>query len=292
MALRFQQKGSVLWRALIVIFLLIPVVCVTIYAREGEGGSLHELQNTVSALFSPVKFVGAAADAAADALGTDIDNIAANENTLSDLREYNAELIEQYSQMEEYRQENERLRTLLALTDASDVQGIGARVIGRSSQAWSQTITINRGEADGVDAGLTVMASSGVIGQVVGTTEHTATVRLLADPKSGAAALVQSSRAEGVVRGSLEGLLYLENIDANAVINPGDVVVTSGLGGSYVKGLVIGTVVKIDSQLGDTIRRAVIAPNDQASSLEEVFVVFSAVSEDISETDDKENEEL
>ena len=57
----------------------------------------------------------------------------------------------------------------------------------------------------------------------------------------GAAARVESSRAEGVVRGSLEGLLYLENLDADAVVNPGDVVVTSGLGGSYAPGLIIGT---------------------------------------------------
>lgn len=281
MVLNFQQKGSeFLRRVLVIALLVVSVVCVTLYAHEGEDGPLHGLQNGVSAAFTPLKFLGAATNAATDVVGEGIGNITADESTLSGLREYNAELIEQYSKMEEYRQENERLRALLDFTDASDVHGIGARVIGRSAQAWSQTITIDKGEADGVDAGLTVMAASGVIGQVVGTTGHTATVRLLVDPKSGAAALVQSSRAEGIVRGSLEGLLYLENLDVNAVVNPGDVVITSGLGGSYVKGLVIGTVVKIDLRAGDAIRRAVVAPNDQVSSLEEVFVIFSTISGD------------
>lgn len=85
------------------------------------------------------------------------------------------------------------------------------------------------------------------------TGEHTAEVRLLTDPDSGAAARVESSRAEGVVRGSLEGLLYLENLDADAVVNPGDVnLVTSGLGGSYAPGLIISTVVKVDTRQGES----------------------------------------
>ena len=71
------------------------------------------------------------------------------------------------------------------------------------------------------------------------TTGSTATVRLLTDPGSGAGAIIQSSRAEGVVRGSLDGLLYLEAVDADVVVNVDDLVVTSGLGGSYTRGLLI-----------------------------------------------------
>lgn len=280
MALNFQQRNSAfLRRVLLVAFLVASIVLVAVYAREGENGPVHAVQGAVSNAVAPLRFVGAAAGSAASAAGEGIENATADESTLSGLREYNAELIEQYAQMEEYRQESERLRQLLDLKDTAGIDGVGARVIGRSSEAWSQTVTIDKGSADGVDSGLTVMAASGVVGQVFETTEHTAKVRLLSDPKSGAAALVQSSRAEGIVRGSLEGLLYLENLDADATVNPGDVVVTSGLGGSYQKGLVIGTVVKVDSQQGGATRRAVVSPNDQASSLEEVLVVFGVGSD-------------
>ena len=76
------------------------------------------------------------------------------------------------------------------------------------------------------------------------------------------------------MRGSLEGLLYLENLDADAAVNPGDVVVTSGLGGSYAPGLIIGTVVKVDTRQGESTRRVIVSPNDTTGALEEVLVVF------------------
>ena len=129
------------------------------------------------------------------------------------------------------------------------------------------------------------MGTSGVVGQIVSTSSHTATVRLLTDPQSGAAAMVQSSRAEGILRGSLVGLLYLEDLDADAEVNVGDVVVTSGLGGSYARGLIIGTVVKVDAQQGDTSRRTVVSPNDAISTLEDVLVV-SSVGSDADDSDD------
>ena len=153
-------------------------------------------------------------------------------------------------------------------------------MVGRSSNAYSQTVTIDVGESDGVDTGLTVMGSTGVVGQVIATTGSTATVRLLTDPGSGAGAIIQSSRAEGVVRGSLDGLLYLEAVDADVVVNVDDLVVTSGLGGSYTRGLLIGRVVKVEGSPGDATRRIVVSPNGTAGALEEVFVVKSPVADD------------
>ena len=147
----------------------------------------------------------------------------------------------------------------------------------RNTDAWNQTVTIDVGTSSGVSTGLTVMGPNGVIGQVVSAQASSSTVRLLSDLRSGAAALIQSSRAEGVVnRGSLDGLLYLENIDSDVQVSVGDVVLTSGLGGSYTRGLLIGTVVKIEGAQNDASRRIVVSPNDAATSLEEVLVVTSA----------------
>ena len=221
-----------------------------------------------------MKFVGAAASAGVNDAAEGFGNLTADESTLSGLRESNAELRELLSQADEYKQEAQRLQKLLDLKDLYKIDGVGARVIGNPDQAWSQAVTIDKGTADGVETGLTVMGTSGVVGQVYSAGEHTAEVRLLTDPDSGAAARVESSRAEGVVRGSLEGLLYLENLDADAVVNPGDVVVTSGLGGSYAPGLIIGTVVKVDTRQGESTRRVIVSPNDTTGALEEVLVVF------------------
>ena len=274
MALNFQQKSSVfLRRVLLVALLVVSVALVAVYSREAQDGPLHTAQSAVSGVFAPIESVGGAVSAGAEGAAAGFGNLTADEGTLSGLRESNAELRQLLSQADEYKQEAERLQQLLNLKDTYDSDGVGARVIGKSTGAWSQTVVIDKGTADGVESGLTVMGTSGVVGQVFNASEHSAKVRLLTDPDSGAAALVQSSRLEGIVHGSLEGLLYLESVDADAAVNVGDVIVTSGLGGSYTKGLIIGTVVKVDSQ-GDASRRVVVSPNDEASALEEVLVVF------------------
>lgn len=272
-------------RVLLIGLIVTSVVMMTVYGREGETGPLHTLQSAVSGAVSPLRIVGGSIESATSTVGDTVDNITADQSTLSGLREYNEQLVQQYSQMEEYKQEAQRLQKLLDLKDTYQIEGTGARVIGRSSEAWSQTVIINKGSDDGVFTGQTVMGTSGVVGQIVSTSSHTATVRLLTDPQSGAAAMVQSSRAEGILRGSLVGLLYLEDLDADAEVNVGDVVVTSGLGGSYARGLIIGTVVKVDAQQGDTSRRAVVSPNDAISTLEDVLVV-SSVGSDADDSDD------
>ena len=272
-------------RVLLIGLIVASVVMMTVYGREGETGPLHTLQSAVSGAVSPLRIVGGSIESATSTVGDTVDNITADQSTLSGLREYNEQLVQQYSQMEEYKQEAQRLQKLLDLKDTYQIEGTGARVIGRSSEAWSQTVIINKGSDDGVSTGQTVMGTSGVVGQIVSTSSHTATVRLLTDPQSGAAAMVQSSRAEGILRGSLVGLLYLEDLDADAEVNVGDVVVTSGLGGSYARGLIIGTVVKVDAQQGDTSRRAVVSPNDAISTLEDVLVI-SSVGSDADDSDD------
>lgn len=272
-------------RVLLIGLIVASVVMMTVYGREGETGPLHTLQSAVSGAVSPLRIVGGSIESATSTVGDTVDNITADQSTLSGLREYNEQLVQQYSQMEEYKQEAQRLQKLLDLKDTYQIEGTGARVIGRSSEAWSQTVIINKGSDDGVSTGQTVMGTSGVVGQIASTSSHTATVRLLTDPQSGAAAMVQSSRAEGILRGSLVGLLYLEDLDADAEVNVGDVIVTSGLGGSYARGLIIGTVVKVDAQQGDTSRRAVVSPNDAISTLEDVLVV-SSVGSDADDGDD------
>ena len=230
----------------------------------------------MSSIAAPLKFVGASASSGVSDAQDALTDASADDATLTQLREQNAELRELVAQTEEYRQEVERLEGLLNLKESSGAEGIGGRIIGRNTDAWNQTVTIDVGTSSGVTTGLTVMGPNGVIGQVVSAQANSSTVRLLSDPRSGAAALIQSSRAEGVVRGSLDGLLYLENIDSDVQVSVGDVVLTSGLGGSYTRGLLIGTVVKIEGAQNDASRRIVVSPNDAATSLEEVLVVTSA----------------
>lgn len=271
-----DNRFTTLYRALVAGLAVLCVVCMAVYTHEGEGGPLHALQGTLKAALVPAETAGIQLDAAAEGAAQANDDAAASEETLTQLRERNAELTALLAQAEELRKENERLQGLVNIVGAYSVEGPTGRVVGRSTDAWNQTVTLDVGSSSGVEEGLTVIGSTGVVGQVISVAPGSCVVRLLTDPQSGAAALVQSSRAEGVVRGSLAGLLYLENTDAKAELSVGDVVLTSGLGGSYTRGLLIGTIVRIEGGSGDAGRQVVVAPNDTAAPLEELTVVLSA----------------
>lgn len=258
---------------------LLVVVCVlavVVYQREGATGPLHSVQAAVAGIIAPLQGPGEAASGAVDDLGQAQADASASEETLSALKQQNAELRNLLAQAEEYRLKAQDLENLLNLKDIYEIEGMGAHVIGRSTDSWNQTITLDIGESSGVKPGLTVMGSYGVVGQVASVADRSCTVRLLTDPQSGVAALIQSNRAEGIVRGSLDGLLYLENVAADVTVEPGDVVLTSGLGGSYQRGLLIGSVVKVEGRAGDATRTIVVSPNDITHGYEDVIVVFEA----------------
>ncbi len=280
MALKGQQSTDTLkGRVLLAVLLVISLTCVIVYAREGSGGPLHTVQSAVSGIMSPVKVVGGAIGAGTEAAGSAVQDATASPETLDALRQQNEELREQIAQLEEYRQTAERLEALLKLRDTYALETVSARIIGKSSNSWSQVVTIDQGTNNNVVSGMTVMGPNGVVGQVIAATPFTADVRLLQDSQSGVAVVVQSTRAEGIVRGSLEGLLYLEDISVDSPVVVGDVIVTSGLGGSYDRGLIVGMVVRVDQTQDGATRKIVVKPNSETGSLQEVLIVLKMNSQ-------------
>ena len=263
---------------LLAVLLVLSLACVTFYAREGEGGTIHSVQQAASGLISPLKAVSGGISATEESISNRVEDLSADPNSLVALREQNAQLRQTVAELEEYRQEAVRLEGLLQVKNTYNAQGISGRILSRSTDAWNRIVSIDVGSADGVRAGLPVMAASGLIGQVVATTEHTADIRLIQDSQSGVAVIVQSNREEGIVSGSLEGLLYLEDIDDEIEIQPGDVVLTSGLGGGYYRGIMVGTVLKVEGEAGSGLRKIIIEPTGEDKPYEEVYVVTSMTS--------------
>ena len=168
----YQQSGPLTRRAVFVALLIVSLVLATVYAREGDGGPIHAAQNGVMAVTGQVGRVGAGIGGGTEMLGNVADDATANPATLTALREQNEELRKLLADTDEYRQEAERLRALLDMKQVSGVTGQAAHIIGRSANAWDQSITIDLGSADGVEAGMTIMGATGVIGQVVRTADH------------------------------------------------------------------------------------------------------------------------
>ena len=275
MPVNFKQNGPAGARPLaLIILLVISLACTIVYAREDQDGPIHSVQNVFMSLGSSFGAVGGHAGTAIEGAGTAIQDATADPETLSALREQNEQLRRLVAEAEEYRQEAERLQGLLDMKRVSSVQGKIAHVVSKSDTAWDQSIVIDLGSADGVEPGMTVMGSTGVLGQTARVFDHSSTVRLLTDPNSGAAVKIQSSRADAIVRGSLDGRLHLGELKDDEIPEVGDVVITSGLGGSYQSGLIVGTVVSVSQSANGAPGDIIVNPNDSASLQEEVIVVM------------------
>lgn len=280
MALKFKDKpiqfgGHLGGRTLLIVLLVVSLVLFVVYVREGKEGPLHSLQNTTSALVTPLTAAGTTVGSLAVSGTMSVEDLTASDASYNQLKENNARLSQMVVELEEYRQEAERLESLIGLADAYGFTSIAARVVGYSTDSYNRTITLDAGSASGIKTGMPVMGSTGVIGQVVSTTPATCTVRLLTDPQSGVSVLVQSSRTEGILRGSVEGTLYLEGIDDTVELKEGDVVITSGLGGGYYRGLVVGMITKIEQRPGSSTRTVVVTPNASFANISEALVVIS-----------------
>lgn len=258
----------------LIVLLVVALACMGAYAREGDEGPIHKVQGVFLSIGAPFSALGGHGGAAIEGAGTALHDATADAETLSALREQNAQLRRLVADTEEYRQEVERLQGLLDMKRVSNVKGKVAHVIGYSTTAWDQSITIDMGSAEGVEPGMTVMGSTGVLGQTARVQKHSSTVRLLTDPNSGAAVKIQSSRANAIVRGSLDGRLHLSDLEDDQIPEVGDVVITSGLGGSYQSGLIVGTVVSVGKSSAGSAGDIIVNPNDSASLLEEVIVVM------------------
>lgn len=280
MALNQQRKPfSIGGPVLLIVLLALSLACVVLYAWEDEDGTMHSVQNAVSGIVAPFKFVGSFGGSLISSAGTAIGDATASESAREALREQNLELSERAGQLERYVQEDQALQEVLDLRDVYGSASVGARVIGRSADAWNRIVTIDKGSDAGIESGYAVTGQSGLIGTVVSTTASTADVRLVKDAQSSVSAMVQSSRVEGSVRGSIGGALHFENMASDATVEEGDVIVSSGLDGMAARGIIIGTVTGVEKNANGATVRATVAPNGEVALMQDVHVVIGAQSE-------------
>jgi rod shape-determining protein MreC len=135
------------------------------------------------------------------------------------------------------------------------------------------TLTIDRGERDQVRRGMAVLAPQGVVGQVSEASHAAARVVLLTDHNSGIDAVVQRTRARGIVQGGTDGACYMNYLSRDADVVEGDLVITSGLDRVFPKGIVVGEVVEVSRRHRGLLQAAVVRPSVALDRLEEVLVV-------------------
>lgn len=189
-----------------------------------------------------------------------------------ELRRKLGELQVQFQQERARAERARQLENLLGFKQQLRVDTIAAGVIGASASLDFRGITIDRGTSQAVTANMAVIGPAGLVGRVVTPTAHASKVQLLIDRNAAAGALVERSRAQGIVVGSGVDLLRMDFVPVTADVKAGDTVVTSGVDGIYPKGFVIGTVDQVEN--GNGIYKAIrVRPSVEFNRLEEVLVV-------------------
>jgi rod shape-determining protein MreC len=163
---------------------------------------------------------------------------------------------------------------LLDLRDRSNLRTLAADIIASGASPDFRTLTIDKGTNQEVRTDMGVIAADGVVGRVVVPSARAAKVQLLIDRNAAAGALVERSRAQGVVKGGGSDRLELEFVSEAADVAVGDLVVTSGIEGIFPKGFTIGRVDLVEKS-GPAYKRITVKPAVNFSSLEEVLVVLT-----------------
>ncbi len=183
-------------------------------------------------------------------------------------------LRRQLFDLRELYQENIRLKALLNFKQKSPLRLIPARVIARSLDAWSCTVIIDKGKNNRVVPGMAVINLQGLVGRVLESADNSSKVLLINDPNQGISSIVQRSRQEGLVNGTLGSNLIMRYLPDDTQIAKGDTIITSELSRIYPKGLLIGKVVNVGRDFSGLNRLAVVKPAAELASIEEVFVII------------------
>lgn len=283
-----QPEKSNLQPGLLTALIVLSLLVTTMWYREGDRGVLHRLRGGVQATTAPVGAAGEFLTSPVRGMLAWAGDIGVSRSEFDALQKQNEKLRNTVAALEEARLENARLQSLVSFAQAAKVKALGAHVIGRPTQ-YDRVITLDRGTADGVEEGMPVVgtlelpsrsteasAAGGLIGQTIDVTAHSAKVRLINDQSSGVAAMIQSNRANGIVRGSIEGGLSLEFVSHETTVRAGDIVITSGMGGVYPKGLVVGEVTKVLNLPSTLYQDLTLLPAADLSGSEEVLILVGA----------------
>lgn len=184
-----------------------------------------------------------------------------------------ADLQRENDRMKEMVLSHERLRRLLQFRETLSSAVIAAEVVGRDPSSWFKSITINKGERDGVRKGMAVISAEGVIGQIFKTAPSHSVVLLITDYNSAIDAIVQRTRAKAIVEGKGENRCQLKYLLRSEDVVEGDRVITSGLAGNFPKGLMIGEVTKVDKKGHGIFQDAELVTSVDFTRLEEVLVI-------------------
>jgi rod shape-determining protein MreC len=189
------------------------------------------------------------------------------------LREKILELETERNRLLEAEATNRRLQELLEFRSQVPAGGITASIIAASASPWFKSCLLDKGSVDGIRKGMAVVTPLGALGRVVDVTPQTAKVLLATDPNSGIDVIVQRTRARGIVSGSLENGPIMKYVKHSEDVQIGDRLVTSGLDGTFPRGMMVATVTSVRKQTIGLFQHINVMPAVTLDRTEQVLVI-------------------
>lgn len=255
-----------------VVLIVISIVLVTVSVRMENGGAFGAVRSGVHAVSGAMQSVTQVISTPFKSVGGGESSSGMSDEDIATLKSENEQLRVLVAQLEEYRQQDQRLTALLGLSDTYGLETVSARILSTTS-GWDQTATINVGSDNGIRVGMGVMSSCGLYGQVETVASNSAVVRLISDADSSVSAMIQGTRATGIVNGAYDGSLEMEYVSVDTTVGEGDLVITSGAGGTYPKGIILGRVHSVEKDSSKLYYRIQIDPISPIRNCEEVLVL-------------------
>lgn len=191
-----------------------------------------------------------------------------------ELLKENAKLLSQVSDLNQTKKENEELRQQLDLLPKEEFELEGAFVIGQDPRGNISWVMLDKGRLDGVEKGMPVVVSDKIlVGKIEEVFEKSAKAVLLTDSNSSINVIDLETGAKGILRGQYNLGLSLDMVEQREVLNVGDSIVTSGLGGTFPKGFLIGKIDQVDLKGDKLFQEAQIRSSVRYEDLNVVFVV-------------------
>jgi rod shape-determining protein MreC len=185
-----------------------------------------------------------------------------------------ARLTEENVQLREALVASGRLQRIAEMRERYEIPMLPVELVGVDTSPWFHSVLVDRGYDQGVRSGMPVISEQGLVGVVTATAGRSAKAMLVLDRQNAVDGVIQRSRSRGIVRGRGSAGLAFEFVARDSDVVAGDLVVTSGLGGVYPKGLLIGTITEIAEPDEELLQRAMIQPSVDFGRLEQAFVML------------------
>ena len=253
---------------------IVALVILTAQMRSPDGRRIGWLGTALEAVLAPPAVALAKVSGAFAGAWGFISEIGTLRTENQRLSAEVARLREENARLRPDAQENTRLRALLGFKQQLPYRSLAARIVGRDPSQWFSTVLVDRGASEGVARNDPVITSDGIVGHVIETAGSWSRVLLVADSRSAVSVVLERSREVGVVLGQGQSDLKVTYLSRDADVKPGDLVLTSGLGPIYPKGLPVGTVVSASRTT--MFQEAVVRPTSDLGHLEDVLIVLRA----------------